>query len=144
MTSAGDEAKKSPSRGFVASTGAVALIFCIRVMADVLSARGLAYSFGMGGPVGLFWPAGTRLVTWLLIVELGAGAGVVANYLAGRWKDRWLANLLMGHVRFVVWIGVGLRFAARGLRACLSVGFERFGRSHADVTVDEDLADEAA
>src|SRR3954454_22899799 len=81
----------------------------LRLLADVLSLRGVMYSFGFGPGDGLMWPEVTRVVTWLLAVELCAAAGMIGNYIDGRWKDWWGHNLILGHVKFGGWLFRGAR-----------------------------------
>lgn len=90
-------------------------LVAFRLLGDVFSVAGLAYTLGGGDGHELMWPAATVFLTWMIVIEIAAAAGVVADYLAGERRSGWLATWAFGHVRTIRLVAGLLIWTARHL-----------------------------
>lgn len=121
----------------LAALGAVGLgCAAIRLLADVFSLAGIAYTLGLGDGRQLWQPGLTAALTWVLLIEGLASAGILANHIDGRRHAAWVVAWALGHVRAgrwlvraLVWVAWTLRHAGERLASTSTRpddGFEDF------------------
>ena len=100
------------------ATAVFAVWFGLRLLLDVFSVAGIAYTLGLGDGATLMWPTATAVLTWMLAIEICAAAGMAADVATGKRRPTRVAYWVFGHVTFMCWIGqlfLGLwRIAFRG------------------------------
>lgn len=94
---------------------ALALYFVVRVLGEVFSLRGLAWSFGLGPPTE--FPVAVRLLTYLLLVEGAVAVRAVVELLRGAGCGWGTAHKLLGQSIWAVMSSVADRVRGREARA---------------------------
>ncbi len=98
--------------GAVAAVAAAiaAVLLVGRLLLDVCSVGGLAYTVGVGSGDGLMWPAATRVVTMVLVVEVAVVVSAVLDWLEAdldvvTWGCAWRVGHLTMPRRVVHRVG---------------------------------------
>lgn len=81
-----------------------------RLLLDAWSVQGLAYTIGVGSGDGLMWPAATRVVTMVLVVEVAVVVSAVLDWLEAdldvvTWGCAWRVGHLTMPRRVVHRVG---------------------------------------
>jgi len=112
--------------------------FILQVLSDVLSVAGFLYAIGLGSSAGLNYPGICRGVIVVMFVELCALAGMLANFIVGRWKYVLLWDWLLGHITFVGWLVRAARWTVMGVSRAIGWAYWKLRRSE-KITVTESV-----